>query len=77
MSRLKSTVKVNYSSAIGGAQVREEMRRSYRFVFSSNIRDWQFTDTQFGRNRRKAYENELRSIMKLEKPETNNVKKAA
>jgi hypothetical protein len=53
MSRLKSTIPV-HSSLIGEVKG-EALRRSFKFVFSDDILDWQFADSAFGRARRRKH----------------------
>jgi hypothetical protein len=61
MSKLKGTIK---ALEVGGGEC---MHRSWTFVFSDDILDWRFSDTQLGKVRRKKYEAEMKAKLTVSK----------
>lgn len=53
MSRLKSTIKTreDYGKASG-------FNRTFGYAFSAELEDWQYSDTQLGRERRRKAKRE-------------------
>ena len=57
MNKLKTTIKVHDLSE-EAAKVGGKHRDPYRFIFSANLLDWVFSDTDYGKKKRKMYEQE-------------------